>query len=97
MRTRLLDGDEQPTVGQWLRRQGQSADGDRAVLERDSHQRAGRGIGPRLAGAARKVLVDGFLAAREAYIVEIPEAPLGTLYGDRLADWLSPSTVSRCI
>jgi squalene-associated FAD-dependent desaturase len=88
MRTRLLDGDEQPTVGEWLRRQGQSA----AAIERFWGVILTSALGEELdrasLSAARKVLVDGFLAARDAYIVEIPEAPLGTLYGDRLAHWL---------
>ncbi len=34
--------------------------------------------------AARKVFVDGFLASREASAVNIPQAPLGALYGEHL-------------
>ncbi len=38
---------------------------------------------------ARKVFVDGFLAHREAWKVDIPRRPLEELYGTRLMDWLS--------
>ena len=37
--------------------------------------------------AARKVIVDGFLASQEASAVDVPDAPLGTLYGERLEAW----------
>lgn len=37
---------------------------------------------------ARKVFVDGFLANREGFQMEIPAAPLGELYGLRLETWL---------
>ncbi len=36
---------------------------------------------------ARKVFVDGFLAHRDAWQVDIPQAPLGMLYGQQLTDW----------
>jgi uncharacterized protein with NAD-binding domain and iron-sulfur cluster len=39
--------------------------------------------------AARKVLVDGFLASRGAYVVDVPSAPLAELYGERLEQWLA--------
>jgi squalene-associated FAD-dependent desaturase len=39
-------------------------------------------------GHARKVFVDGFLANREGYVMEIPLVPLGELYGTRLEAWL---------
>jgi squalene-associated FAD-dependent desaturase len=38
--------------------------------------------------AARKVFVDGFLSARRAYEVEVPQVPLSELYGKRLEEWL---------
>jgi len=39
--------------------------------------------------AARKVLVDGFLANRHAWEVRIPTVPLETLYGGQLMQWLT--------
>lgn len=38
---------------------------------------------------ARKVFVDGFLAHRDGWRVQIPTVPLDELYGRRLTDWLS--------
>lgn len=38
---------------------------------------------------ARKVFVDGFLAHPDAWKVDIPQVPLGRLYGHELTDWLS--------
>jgi len=37
---------------------------------------------------ARKVFVDGFMAARDAYRVRVPLLPLAELFGSRLTDWL---------
>lgn len=39
--------------------------------------------------AARKVIVDGFLAHRDAVDLHVPTAPLGTILGDGLAGWLA--------
>lgn len=39
--------------------------------------------------ASRKVVVDGFLAHRDATDVFVPRAPLGILFGDRLAGWIA--------
>ena len=44
--------------------------------------------------AARKVLIDGFLASREAYTIEIPQAPLATLYGQRLEYWFAEQGIA---
>jgi squalene-associated FAD-dependent desaturase len=38
--------------------------------------------------ASRKVVVDGFLAHREAADVFVPLEPLGTLFGERIVGWL---------
>jgi squalene-associated FAD-dependent desaturase len=43
---------------------------------------------------ARKVFVDGFLSAREAYEIDVPRVPLGELYGERLQSWLEQHGVS---
>lgn len=39
-------------------------------------------------GHARKVFIDGFLRNRLGYVMEVPLAPLGELYGTRLEEWL---------
>ena len=38
--------------------------------------------------AARKVFVDGFMANRESYVVEVPRVSLTELYDQRVGDWL---------
>lgn len=84
----LVDSDDQPTIGDWLRGQRQSAQ----AIERfwsvvlvsalgESVERAGL-------VQARKVFVDGFLSHPRAYEIDVPQVPLGELYGDRLRAWL---------
>ncbi|MEE8450843.1 MAG: hydroxysqualene dehydroxylase HpnE [Thermoguttaceae bacterium] len=88
------DDDSGSTIGQWLRQHGQS---DRA-LERfwsvvlvsalsETVDRAST-------AAARKVFVDGFVASREAYELEIPELPLSDLFDRRLGAWLTQHEVT---
>jgi squalene-associated FAD-dependent desaturase len=45
-------------------------------------------------GHARKVFLDGFLANRDGYRMEIPTVPLGELYGTRLETWLGSHGVT---
>lgn len=97
MRTRShegpLDGNNEITVGQWLERQRQSS----AAIERFWSVILVSALGEELDRAslvaARKVIVDGFLATRDSYVLEIPQAPLGTLYGQRLVDWFAAHQV----
>ncbi len=93
MRDREVDSESDLTVGAWLARQGQS----RAAVEGFWRVILVSALGEELdrasLAAARKVLVDGFLSAREAYTVEVPQAPLGTLYGERLQDWFAARDV----
>lgn len=44
--------------------------------------------------AARKVLVDGFLAHHEAADLFVPTVPLGALFGERLVAWLTGQGVA---
>jgi squalene-associated FAD-dependent desaturase len=44
--------------------------------------------------SARKVFVDGFLANRHGWEVQIPTVPLDTLYGARLTSWLAERAAS---
>jgi squalene-associated FAD-dependent desaturase len=94
MRSRLVDCQRQPTVGRWLTQQGQST----AAIEQFWAVILTSALGEELdhasLTAARKVLVDGFLAARDAYVLEIPQAPLGTLYGERLTNWFAEHGVT---
>jgi squalene-associated FAD-dependent desaturase len=89
MRYRPAGDDSQPTIGQWLVRAGQS---DAAIeMFWSVILTSALGEEPRRASvtAARKVLIDGFLSARDAYVLEVPKVPLGTLYDERLTSWFA--------
>ncbi|HTM55499.1 MAG TPA: hydroxysqualene dehydroxylase HpnE [Pirellulales bacterium] len=81
-----IAADDGPTIDDWLRAHNQS---DRAIsLFWSVVLTSALGEEPQRSSvaAARKVIVDGFLAARSAYVVQVPRVPLGTLY-DRIAGW----------
>jgi len=90
MRNLWRHREESPqTVAAWLARQGQSAAAVRdfwgVVLVSalsETAERAGWKF-------ARKVFADGFMAARSAYEMVIPQVSLGELYGQRLSRWLA--------
>ncbi len=88
MRDPLADDAKGSTAGQWLREHGQSPNAIERFWSVVLVSALGEELDRASMSAARKVLVDGFLAARDAYVVEIPETPLGTLYGERLEGWL---------
>ena len=82
------DRDDGPTMGQWLRRQGQS---DRAIERFWSVvlvSALGDSVDRVSLAAARKVVCDGFLASRHAYEILVPQVPLGELW-QRVATWLA--------
>ena len=72
----------------WLRRRGQSL----RTIERYWGTVLVSALNERLdqmdVGHARKVFLDGFLRNREGYVMEVPIAPLGEIYGKRLESWL---------
>jgi squalene-associated FAD-dependent desaturase len=87
MRLHIVDDETSPTIGDWLRTHGQS---ERAidlfwnvVLVSALAEELDRAS----LSAARKVIVDGFLSNREAYVVEVPRVALSELYGDALLRW----------
>jgi squalene-associated FAD-dependent desaturase len=92
----LRHGDE-PTVGQWLREAGQSA---RAIEQfwsvvlvsalSEEVDRAGLRY-------ARKVFVDGFMANRQGYVMEVPGAALDDIYGQAMLRWLEQHGVTLCL
>jgi squalene-associated FAD-dependent desaturase len=78
----------------WLRRQGQSEAAMRlfwlpllvsALSQTPEHIDV---------DVARKVLVDGFLAARQAYRLFLPQAPLGEIYDRRAAQHLAAQGIT---
>jgi squalene-associated FAD-dependent desaturase len=89
MRSRPADAPDAPTVGQWLAHEGQSARAIELFWSVILTSALGENLERASLAAARKVIVDGFLAAREAYVVEVPQAPLSALYGEPLERWLT--------
>ncbi len=88
-RMQVRDDVTGPTVGAWLVEQAQSA----AAIERFWAPVLVSALGESLERAslayARKVFVDGFMVSRDGYRIEVPRVPLGELYGERLAGWLT--------
>ena len=77
-----------PTIGQWLRRRGQS----QRVIDRFWSvvlvSALGESVDRASLSAAQKIFVDGFLSHRDAYHVLVPQAPLGEIYEAGVARWL---------
>jgi squalene-associated FAD-dependent desaturase len=94
MRLRQSEPLDEPTIGAWLRRQGQSPE----VIARFWGVILVSALGEELdrasLSAARKVIVDGFLANSEGYVVEVPQVPLGALYGQTLERWFGEHRVA---
>ena len=83
------DASGSPTIGDWLRGQRQSARAIELYWNVILVSALGEDLDRASLTAARKVIVDGFLSAREAYVVEVPRVPLGELYGASLERWLT--------
>ena len=82
------------TVGPWLSRQGES---DRALRRFWSVvlvSALGETLDRASLNAARKVFVDGFLASRRAYELEVPRVPLAEIFDRRVGDWLCAQGVT---
>ncbi len=86
--------ESETTVGQWLRDQRQSQRAiDRfwsVVLVSALSETVDRAS----LAAARKVFVDGFLASRRGYEIEVPTVALGEMYGRRMIDALAARGVA---
>jgi squalene-associated FAD-dependent desaturase len=87
MRLSEVDDETSPTIGAWLRAHGQSARSIELFWNVVLVSALAEELDRASLSAARKVMVDGFLANREAYVVEVPRVPLGELYGDALLQW----------
>ena len=90
----LGEVDGRATVESWLRLQGES---DRTI-ERFWSVVLTSALGERLdrvsPDAARKVFVDGLLASRRAYELEMPEVPLDEIFDRRAGAWLQMQGVA---
>jgi len=82
-----------PTIGRWLRGCGQSEEAIRGFWSVVLVSALSETLDRASLAAARKVLVDGFLASARAYEIEIPEVPLSEIYDRRLGDWLAAHRV----
>jgi squalene-associated FAD-dependent desaturase len=76
------------TVGSWLSRQGETDRSVRGFWSVVLVSALGETLDRVSLAAARKVFVDGFLAARRAYELEVPRLPLAEIYDRRVGAWL---------
>jgi len=81
------------SIAEWLQRDGQTP----PVIERFWSVVLVSALSESLdritVEAARQVFVEGFLANRRSYEIEVPQVPLGVLYGERLLSWLAERDV----
>jgi squalene-associated FAD-dependent desaturase len=91
---RLWPENADPPFLQWLYRHGQTrrtVDHFWGVVLTSALNETPERIGMRY---ARKVFVDGFLKHRRGFEVELPNVPLGRLYGSELEEWLKRHEVT---
>ena len=81
------------TIGDWLSQQGQSQQAVERFWSVVLVSALGETLDRASLAAAQKVFVDGFLAHRRAYELLVPDAPLGEIYDQRLANWLAAAGV----
>jgi squalene-associated FAD-dependent desaturase len=91
---RVRPDDDSITIGEWLRRQRQSRQAIELFWSVVLVSALGEELDRASLAQARKVFVDGFLAARQAYEIDVPVVPLGELYGERLQAWFSQHGVA---
>jgi len=87
-RHRGADSDAGRTAVTWLRMTGQPETVIRLFWQPVLESALGESIDLVSVSAARKVVVDGFLAHPRAADLHVPRAPLGDLFGVRLVAWL---------
>ncbi len=87
-RYRLPDSPDASTMGQWLLVQRQSKNAVRLFWAVVLESALGDSLDHVSVTAAKKVFVDGFMAAKSSYEVLIARLPLGELW-QRAATWLS--------
>src|SRR5438445_7356399 len=87
-RLRRMPDNADPPFREWLEQHGQTkrmVDRFWGVVLVSALNESPDRIGLRY---ARKVFIDGFLRHRRGFEVEVPNVPLGRLYGDELQRWL---------
>ncbi len=83
-----------PSIGDWLRQNGQSEQAIQRFWSVVLVSALGESIERASLSAARKVFVDGFMAHRDAYCIQVPTKPLGQLYDGHVATWLADRHVA---
>jgi squalene-associated FAD-dependent desaturase len=93
-RTRLNAAATAETIADWLRRDGQSP----RVIDRFWNVVLVSALSESLdrisIAAARQVFVEGFMAHRRSYEIEVPQVPLGVIYSERMLPWLAAQGVA---
>ncbi len=87
-RANAADAADSPSMGEWLQRQKQPQECVRYFWALVLESALGDSLDHVSLSAARKVFVDGFLAARESYEVLTSRVPLGELW-QRVCTWLA--------
>jgi squalene-associated FAD-dependent desaturase len=82
-----------PTVAAWLHEPGKSPGAIDGFWKVVLVSALGESLNRASLAAARKVIVDGFLASPEACRVIVPRVSLGELYDERVAGWLRSAGV----
>lgn len=80
--------DDTATVGPWLARQGEADRAQRRFWSVVLVSALGETLDRASLAAARKVFVDGFLASRRAYELELPRVALSEIFDRRVGQWL---------
>ncbi len=92
-RLRSEDRPDTATALEWLRAAGQPERVIHLFWQPVVESALGESIDLVSVRAVRKVVVDGFLAHRDAADLIVPTEPLGRLFGDRLVRWLEAAGV----
>jgi squalene-associated FAD-dependent desaturase len=91
---RLATSSDSQTIGQWLRKDGQSPRAIELFWTPVIVSALSETVDRASVSAARKVFVDGFMAGRDAYELHIPQVPLGDFYGWQLEQWFTENGVT---
>ena len=88
------ENESSPSIGQWLSAIGQSPSAQERFWSVVLVSALGESLDRASITAARKVFVDGFMANRTAYQVDVPTISLGRLYDGHVADHLERHQVA---
>jgi squalene-associated FAD-dependent desaturase len=93
-RHRSQESESSPSMGQWLTAAGQSRQAQERFWNVVLVSALGESLDRASVAAARKVFVDGFMANRQAYQIDVPTLSLGELYDEHVARHLQSRDVT---